>query len=48
MTKVIQSTVRIRKQIAILNFHLVSSGLITHLELIYASTRASSVILLTV
>ena len=48
MTKVTQSTVRIRKHIAILNFHLVSSGLTTHLELIYTSTRASSIILLIV
>ena len=44
----IQSAVRIRKQITILTFYLVGSGLITHLELIYASTRASIILLITV
>jgi hypothetical protein len=52
MTKVIlppiQSTVRIRKQNTILIFSLVSSGLVTHLEPIYVSTRASRILVLTV
>jgi len=50
MTKVIlppiQSTVQIRKQNTTLIFYLVSSGLVTHLELIYVSTRASSTLVL--